>query len=42
MNIPPTQRVAILRAGEPDIEAVRDLLGEFIELLEPYKLEETR
>jgi hypothetical protein len=42
MNIPPTQRIAVLRAGQPDIEAVRDLLGEFIEMLEPYKLEETR
>ena len=40
MNIPPTQRIAVLRAGEPDLGAARRLLGEFIELLEPHQLEE--
>jgi len=39
MNTPPTQRIAMLRAGQPDVEATRELLREFIELLEPYKLE---
>jgi hypothetical protein len=42
MNIPPTQRIAVLRAGQPDIEATRRLLGEFIGLLEPYVLERPR
>jgi hypothetical protein len=39
MNIPPTQRIAVLRAGPPDVEAARRLLGEFIELLEPHQFE---
>jgi hypothetical protein len=42
MNIPPTQRIAVLRAGKPDLEATRRLLGEFIELLQPYEVEEKK
>jgi hypothetical protein len=42
MHIPPTQRITVLRAGPPDVEATRRLLGEFIQLLEPYALEEKK
>ena len=40
MRIPPTQRSAMLRAGEPDLEATRAILTEFIEIIEPYRQEE--
>ena len=40
MRIPPTQRVAMLRAGHPNIPAIREPLEEFIGILEPYQLEE--
>jgi len=42
MNVPPTQRIAVLRAAPPDVAAARQLLGEFIELLEPHQLEEEK
>ncbi|MFC1551164.1 hypothetical protein ACFL6P_01235 [Candidatus Latescibacterota bacterium] len=40
MRIPPNQRIAMLRAGEPDLEATRAILTEFIEIIEPYRIGE--
>ncbi|MFC1490397.1 hypothetical protein ACFL6K_04235 [Candidatus Latescibacterota bacterium] len=40
MRNPPLYRIAQLRAGEPDVEATKAILSEFIEIIEPYRDDE--
>jgi hypothetical protein len=37
MRDPPTRRVDLMRQGQPDLPALRDLLQRDIEMLEPYR-----
>ncbi len=37
MRIPPLYRIGQLRSGEPDVEATKAILSEFIEIIEPYR-----
>jgi hypothetical protein len=36
MREPPTREVDLMRQGQPDLPALRDLLREYIEMLKPY------
>jgi hypothetical protein len=37
MREPPTREVDLMRQGQPDIPALRDLLKEYIDMLKPYR-----
>jgi len=37
MRIPPTLEVELLRQGEADMKALKELITKFKEQLEPYK-----
>jgi hypothetical protein len=38
MREPPTRQVGLMRAASPDLSALRTLLEEYIQILEPYEL----
>jgi len=40
MRDPPTRAVSLMRQGRPDLPALRELLANYINILEPYKREE--
>jgi hypothetical protein len=37
MREPPTREVDMMRRGQPDLPALRDLLRKYIEILKPYR-----
>lgn len=37
MRLPPTRQVRLMRQGQPDMQALRDLLKQYTEILKPYK-----
>ncbi len=42
MQVPPSQRVYMLRDGEADMEALKDMITSFKNELEPYRLSQSR
>jgi hypothetical protein len=38
MRLPPTRTVGLMRAGQPDLPALRELLKKYIAILEPYEI----
>lgn len=37
MRLPPTREVRLMRQGQPEMQALRDLLKKYIEILNPYR-----
>jgi hypothetical protein len=40
MRDPPTRRVGLMRKGQPDLPALRTLMAEYLQMLEPYRREQ--